>query len=930
MILPAPIDLSGPWRVRADPGRRGEIEKWWERPDWEDAQPILVPGAWQLTLGPEYHDVAWYHRRVELPRLPQGARAWLRFRSVATDATVWVNGARVGRNIGDYAAFHVEFSPAAGQADIVVRVDEMHASRPKPGVLTENGHITKGFHDVLSLQHGGIWDDVSIVATGELAAIPDGVHVRGELDGRIAVIAELEPHARQAAGQMEVEISLGQEVVARAQVTVAPESRRARADLRIPHARTWTPARPTLYSARVRLTDARGLSDAHEVRFGLRRVEVGGADGRRVLLNGQPIQVRGVLHWGHEKSIAPSPPESQVRAEFTRLREMGFNCVCLCMWYPPESYFRIADEMGMLVWQEHPLWKSPMEDEHLPAYRAMFERFFRRDRRHTCVVIVSGSCEHERFNPDLADWWWEASARELHGQLRQVQTAFIAWTNPSQTDAFDEHVYESSGRWIGFLRDVRAEMDRLPPKPLLMGETVIGTSWIDTRSMVAALGDDRPWWAPRGLDTFVEFERGLAARFGEGIVDRLSRQADSANLASRKFQVEAFRENPWNAGLVMNQIADVPVGRLGFMDDLGRWRFAPEQTRDWLGDVVLLLRTPDHRRAFVGGVELPVEMGLSNFSSGDVDAEVRVSGHAELRLRIRCTLGEAAWVPASFRLPEVDRPTRIVVEAQAALPDGSVVRNTWPLWVLPTPRGAGAGVFRVDGLAWTREETDPDFEERAYSSGWGLPATSWRRIPQHPETVLFKCPLWRFDAPRPSGALVALTHVLTPELVGFMARGGRCVLLATPAQGGLRTRFIVTYGQAPLVIERPDGPIRPGESDMIVDLLHHDLTRRHARAIPVEELGPAGERLVDHVDPIVRLLFTHDQARPLVMDAVFSACVGEGVLIATSLDHTEDAGRWLLERLLNLAGGPADAIRGRLSVETVRSLARSGRGATSP
>jgi hypothetical protein len=58
---------------------------------------------------------------------------------------------------------------------------------------------------------------------------------------------------------------------------------------------------------------------------------------------------------------------------------------------------------------------------------------------------------------------------------------------------------------------------------------------------------------------------------------------------------------PGHAGWVMNQIRDVPAGRLGFMDDLGRWRFTPDQTLPWLSESITLLRTPDHRRGFSGG-----------------------------------------------------------------------------------------------------------------------------------------------------------------------------------------------------------------------------------------------------------------------------------------------------------------------------------------
>jgi hypothetical protein len=186
------------------------------------------------------------------------------------------------------------------------------------------------------------------------------------------------------------------------------------------------------------------------------------------------------------------------------------------MWYPPAYYFDIADEMGMLLWQEHPIWKSPMEEELIPEYQRMLESFFRRDRNHASVVIVSGSCEHERIHPDLAAWWWKRAKEELPDRIVQIQTAFIAWVNPDQVDAHDEHVYESSGRWVKFCEDLQTTLKELPPKPFLMGETIIGTSWVDAAAVrehlrkhpaqPAELRDGSPWWLPKGLSECEAFE----------------------------------------------------------------------------------------------------------------------------------------------------------------------------------------------------------------------------------------------------------------------------------------------------------------------------------------------------------------------------------------------------------------------------------------
>jgi hypothetical protein len=939
------ISLNGTWLLRPDPGDQGERDGWWKSAWPTQSASMEVPDAYQRVLGAAYHGVAWLTRSVRLPSDWSGGanrRLWLRFEHVSTDATVWVNGVRVGRHVGDYVPFQFDVTDAANQGwqgkapakpasdrelIVCVRVDEMPAPRPPPGVTVESGHITKGFHDVLSLHHGGIWGGVSLRQTGPLAIRPDGVHVRADAStGEVVIHVELEPH--DSTGRISVEADVPG--LAGACTAEAPVGRgTCIVDIRCTDPATtparpwnpelWSPERPTLGRVAVRIhgEDPASACDSETVRFGFRTVRTGGPGNRSILLNGKPIMIRGVLHWGHEpERMAPAPTPEQTRAEFARLREMGFNCVCLCMWYPPTHYFDIADETGMLLWQEHPVWKSPMEEELIPEYRAMFERFFRRDRRHPSVVVVSGSCEHERIHPDLAAWWWKRAKEELPDRLVQVQTAFTAWVNPDQVDMHDEHVYESSGRWVKFCEDLKEALSELPERPFVMGETIIGTSWIDAAAVRKAIGStsERPWWTPKGLDECEAFERKIEARYGSGTLARFKGGADRLNLEMRKFQSEVFRMDPRNAGWVMNQIRDVAQGRLGFMDDMGHWRFSPEQTRPWLNETIALLRTPDQRRGFCGGSPIPVQVGVSNYGDepfeGPIDLRIASSGHeADIASpSIHCQIGDVARVDSAIPLPAVSRPTRLNVRAMAA----GVWPNGWDLWAFPSIDEVPPDVVRLDGLPYSRRDLEPQFEERAYSSGWGLKVRTWKAVFPYPETVLFKAPLWRFDGPLPPATRVVVAHKLTNRLVEFMEGGGRVLLLTSVTPGGLGTRFLNVWGQVPLVPE--EGPLGPGDGEWIADLLHHDLTRRYTRAIPVDELG-----IADQVDPLVRLVFTHDRGAPKLLDSAFMARVGSGALLATSLDHTEDPGRFLLQKFLEWLASERPACRAALDPALVRT-----------
>ncbi|MCC6676219.1 MAG: hypothetical protein IT436_03665 [Phycisphaerales bacterium] len=928
------------WSIRPDPADAGVRAGWWRRPPADGWRPARVPGSFHHDLGPDARGVVWYRATLPTPggRQQKGLeRTWLRFESVATDCRAWVNGVEVGRHIGDFIPFEFELTEALRgdrDAELIVRVDQMYAPKPPPGVLVQNGHIGKGFHDVVSLQHGGIWGGVMVRRTNDWAIRPNGLHIVARTDGTVRVRAEFWPGRSEANFTMMLlgaPMGRHRDWSASASIQLAPGQAGTELTLDVPEPELWSPAHPARYSLLAAVEHEGAApgrerqSDSLSTSFGFRSVETGGPGNRQILLNGRPVLLRGMLHWGHEpEHIAPAPTPAQVRAEFARLKELGFNCVCLCMVYMPEHYYDIADEMGMLIWQEHPVWKSPMGDEHIPEYRRLFAEYFRRDRNHPSVILVSGACEHEKFNLTLAEWWWDAAQRELPLTLKQVQTAFFGWSDLDRTDLYDEHTYENSGRWVHYVRDVRAAMERLPqgPKPFVLGETIISNAWPEVQELGDAArtlsSGPSPWWMTGGLAECSALEAGMRGRYGEAVLPRFRAQARRHNLNLRQFQSEVLRLDPGVGGWVMNHLRDVPICRCGFMDDLGHWRYESHEVRGFLGDAALLLETPGHLRAFTTDESLRGRLHLSNFGPELLELPVALSAVVAGReaplpgITLTAEVGEIASGPVMLGRFQVDRPTRVEIIASA---DEGRIENRWSLWALPHFELSGRGVLVADEPPFTAEELALEFEEKCYSSGWGLPVETWSPRPQSPAELLPGAPSRDLaTAPGVPGEVI-VTHRLGPAALEALESGSRIVLLASRLKDGLAARTTMLWSGVPLVLE--DGPLGPGDSEWVVDLLHNDLTRRHQRAIPTGELG-----LADEVQPIIRFLQTHDSGVPRIFDFAFAARVGPGLLIVSSLDHYEDAGRYWLARLLAWAraDGAADSVQANLSAERLRAI----------
>ncbi|MBK7404789.1 MAG: hypothetical protein IPJ41_09180 [Phycisphaerales bacterium] len=494
-------------------------------------------------------------------------------------------------------------------------------------------------------------------------------------------------------------------------------------------------------------------------------------------------------------------------------------------------------------------------------------------------------------------------------------------------DLWDEHTYDNSGRWVCYMDDLAAFFAENPPRPFVMGETIIGTSWPDTNALLERLGDERPWWAPKGLDGFAEFEGLLQARFGAPALERLKHAGDAFNLGQRKLQCEVLRWRAHNAGWVMNHQRDVLSCQCGFQDDLGRWRFSPEQLRPFLADRTLLLRTPGFAAGVNAGERLGLEVAVSNFAPGDFVGSLGFGGTLETGQSsvelptsvhaLSAPMGEVASADIEVELPPATQPLlcRFRAEAKGAEP------NEWRVWAFPAPPESPDGVYRDVVAPFTDAEREAEFEEKRYSSGWALECRTWSpRLPDL-SALLPGMPVWRnAELPPRVDHLTIVSTRLTHNLLLHMEHGGRVVLLASKAAGGPPTKWVNFYGQIPFIVESGDGDLESvlgrGESAWVLDTLGLDLNRNSCRAVPTQELGLAGL-----VEPVVRLVFTHDKGTPDVWDQVFTARVGAGVLAVSTLDHDNPAGRYLLSRIIGFVAR-ADArkhIRAALPLDTVRA-----------
>jgi len=351
---------------------------------------IAVPGAWNAAT-PElryYDGLIWFQRKFAAAKR-DGERAFLRFEAVNYRAYVYLNGKEIGRHEGGFTPFVLEVTDALRSGDnrLVVGVDSTHDAQSIPTSITD--------WDV----YGGITRPVRLVTTP--ATFIDDATLALRPDGRIT--GEVRLQGPRAANQP-VEVAIGKLATVRVKTDA---NGRAAVDMPAPKGlERWTPEKPTLYDVCVDVAGDR-LRD----RIGFRTIEVKGS---QILLNGKPLYLRGISL--HEEEFGPNPArnmtEQASRALLHEIKHgLNGNYVRLSHYPHSETTVRLADEIGLLVWSEIPVywtvdWDNPAV---LRKALAMQAETIYRDRNRAAVILWSVGNEtpvapaRTRFHAAMAD-----------------------------------------------------------------------------------------------------------------------------------------------------------------------------------------------------------------------------------------------------------------------------------------------------------------------------------------------------------------------------------------------------------------------------------------------------------------------------------------------------------------------------------------------
>lgn len=580
------IDLDGTWEFVTDPTESG-VEDGWADPsaEWPDrARTVAVPVAWEeLAEFRDYAGRAWYRRSFEVASDALADRdAILRFDAVDYETTVWLNGERVGRNRGGYLPFEFDATDAVEPGENV-----LVAAVTDPADLSEIPHGKQG--DPWYTRVSGIWQSVRLDLRPRTRVA--GARVTPDLPTDTATV-EIDVRSTGRALDAltcDVRAFAGDGAVVAAATTAAKPSTEVVLEFDDPA--YWHPDDPVCYDVEVELRDGGDVVDRYADYFGFRSFET---DGRRFLLNGEPITMRGVLEQGYYPDTLYRPPgDDTFEAEVTVAKELGFNLVRKHIKPAHPDFLECADRLGILVWEE-PANPTLYTDASREAVRDQALAMVERDYNRPSVVVWSLYNEEWGFgHADNEETLWtdETKQRYLADLYRDVRerdpTRLVCdnsgWAHVA-TDVNDFHRYfvspDRAETWAADLDYIRHHPgDNYATRafdetdaPIVLSE--LGTWGLcDVPALRAHYGGEPPWFAHDFLTEELKRPAGLDERFAAS--DLPEAFGDYAALAdawqrreyvSVKHILEEVRTREDVAGYVLTELSDIEWEFNGLLD----------------------------------------------------------------------------------------------------------------------------------------------------------------------------------------------------------------------------------------------------------------------------------------------------------------------------------------------------------------------------
>jgi len=384
------VNLNGTWRFATDLHDEGLRQKWYlDEPsnpydllipkdhDWGNWRTIPVPSCWNVQAAELkfFEGSCWYTRTFAAPERVAGEHLYLRIGAANYTCRVFINGNCAATHHGGSTPFFVDLSNHALSGDNTLHIQV--ENRRKASRIPM--HHTDWFN------YGGLYRDV------ELFILPKqfikDFKIQLDNGGQLHTTIQLNAPGSGSATLIIKELDLNESIEIRDGLGTLTTSRSVQ---------LWEPHTPYLYDVELIFNQDR-VTD----RVGFRTLDI---QDKTLLLNGNPIWLRGIGCHEDDAKMGKCTSEDDLRRRFTHVKELGANAARLSHYPHHELAAQIADEVGILLIEEIPVyWAIDFKNPATLADASnQLSELIRRDWNRASVVMWGVGNENADTDERLA------------------------------------------------------------------------------------------------------------------------------------------------------------------------------------------------------------------------------------------------------------------------------------------------------------------------------------------------------------------------------------------------------------------------------------------------------------------------------------------------------------------------------------------------
>ena len=375
------------------------------------ASALRARGQWSHQNPPDIDAQDWWYRTTftAAARTAEESSA-LCFDGLASLADVWLNGELILSSDNMFRSHRVDVAPVLRhENELVIRFRSLTADlkkkRPRPRWKTNlvNNQQLRWQRTSLLGRIPGWSPPVPAVGPWRAVRLERAPVLLSDIHKTALLVGDEGVVSFRARVETSMKIVSARLNIGGHSAELLCEDDALHGELRIQSPELWWPHThgvPTLYNGKVIIETSAGQHEFPLEQTGFRSIEICNDPGFAIHVNGERVYCRGAC-WTTNDIFTFGGTEASLRHDLTLARDAGMNMLRIggTMTYESDVFYRLCDELGILVWQDfmfanmdYPVDDAAFAENITIEATQQLGRF----AQHPCVAVYCGNSEIEQ------------------------------------------------------------------------------------------------------------------------------------------------------------------------------------------------------------------------------------------------------------------------------------------------------------------------------------------------------------------------------------------------------------------------------------------------------------------------------------------------------------------------------------------------------